>query len=57
MTKKLNKYGIKMANDRYFIATINLGRITDITDNEYIVAYMKDHYPNQKYEVSELIEI
>lgn len=57
MTKKLNKYGIKMADGKYLIATINLRGITDIKDNEYIVAYMKDHYPNQKYEVSELIEI
>ena len=54
MTK--NKYVIKMDNGRSFIATVNAGGITDITDKQFIEANMKDRFPNEKYEYSKLIE-
>jgi len=52
MTK--NKYRIQMDNGKYFIATVNAGGITDISDKQYIEAYMKDHFPTQNYKYSKL---
>ena len=52
-----NKYTIEMDNGRTFIANVNAGGITDISDKQYIEAYMKDHFTSEDYKYSKLKEI